>query len=89
MTNSGQSQQDQKQRARKMLMTLTIIGIVTFGCIGIRSLVSVIVFIVSSTGEGTVGAGGFWSSGFPIALQVVIAGICVFAVYRLTRTLRK
>ncbi len=68
---------------------LIILGIVILACIAVRSALSVVLFVASSTTAATGWTGDFWSDEFPIILLAAVTGISVLGIYKLVRILRK
>ena len=77
---------ERKLLIRKMLIML---GIVILACITLRSALTLILWLVTSTDAVTWWGTDFWSNGFPMIILAAIISVGSFGVYKLIRILRR
>ncbi len=68
---------------------LIILGIAVLAVIVLRSALALVLFIITSIRDGTLGTGNFQSEVLPIIVLAAIAGISSFGIYKLVEVLRK
>ncbi len=89
MTRSEQPDKRKKLTGGNGVRLLVVTGIAILACITLRSVVSVVLYIVTSVQAGTLQTGDFWSNEFPTMVLLAVAAIGSLGIYRLVQMLRK
>ncbi len=79
-----------KQPARSRAVRFLIVaGIGLLACLVVRSALSLLLWLVTSSTPVTLPAGSFWSDSFPAIILAAVAVIGSLRIYQLMRLLAK